>query len=641
MPQQAYIRAALATATLQMFPKRVRDALISDPQFRADHNMKADAIISFGRGDIEFQRSVLMGAVRRALRSRKKSPAVNDVSGQAWLVEFDRDKESLELTAVQGETRLAVGHFMLLSQNRALRLKVFRREANDLGLPHLDAKKWEEVLFAHPADDDELMAIQEDLNATPVAVENAVRGSLTTGNVSLNVFIPRSELYYERLVGKCDPGQTFEAFVSTGLTRHIRDLIAWDPLRGYRLALMLAAQPSISAVIGAETIPTQRHATMFEELAAQGDVLSRAAAIEMGFDQVRSTAELREPFARLIQAAVAAAPIAKIDPYKLLSSLIVLTYGEIAHTRVLAAKPPYWRRLAAIAQAAVIARCVATTGDDGTQFIKWALTVRSQLFLLQCFVDVREEPRWVAELVLPNQLRNELGGRIWTAANAHSAFVIEEGWKELLLDETAGSLRHQLNLPQIMLPGPLEGSSTLIMEIPPEHLGEIRTDLSRAVITAECFSALANAALFFRIPLDVVDLASDALSRAEYYLQRSGDQPLVPFLLGLATIAAVTRNQRLADTLFILLRKYRRLYPNELDVDAALRVALMACGSRADLRDWCKCVGDHVTDTAFQQLTRDEAVRLHSHVALLCHLVPELWGTCGQAEAALQSVLSI
>src|SRR5271170_2274730 len=224
-----------------------------------------------------------METVRRALRSRKKSPVVGDVSGQSWRVKFDKDKESLELASVLHETRLAVGHFMLLSQNRALRLKVFSREANDFGLPQLDAQKWEEVLFARPPDDDELMAIQEDLNATPVAVENAVRGSLTTGNVSLNVFIPRSELYYERLVGKCEPGQTFEAFVSAGLTRHIQNLIAWDPLRGYRLALMLAAQPSISAVIGAEAMAAQQRATVFEELATQGDALSRAAAIEMGF----------------------------------------------------------------------------------------------------------------------------------------------------------------------------------------------------------------------------------------------------------------------------------------------------------------------------------------------------------------------
>jgi hypothetical protein len=91
---------------------------------------------------------------------------------------------------------------------------------------------------------------------------------------------------------------------------------------------------------------------------------------------------------RLCQAAhdpeqtTASVPIAKIEPYELLSSLITPTYGEIAHTRVLAAKPPYWRRLATIAQAAMIARSVATTGDDATEFIKWASTVRSQLFLL-------------------------------------------------------------------------------------------------------------------------------------------------------------------------------------------------------------------------------------------------------------------
>jgi len=46
-----------------------------------------------------------------------------------------------------------------------------------------------------------------------------------------------------------------------------------------------------------------------------------------------------------------------------------------------------------------------------------------------------------------------------------------------------------------------------------------------------------------------------------------------------------------------------------------------------------------MTDLAYQELTIEEAFRLHSHLLVLCHLVPELWASCGQAEAALQSVI--
>ena len=94
--------------------------------------------------------------------------------------------------------------------------------------------------------------------------------------------------------------------------------------------------------------------------------------------------------------------------------------------------------------------------------------------------------------------------------------------------------------------------------------------------------------------------------------------------------AGITRCHKLADALFVVLRKYLRYYPDELDIDDAFRVALIASASRADLADWCKCVGECVTDLAFQDLTHDDAKSLHARIVSLCHLVPELWATCGQ-----------
>jgi hypothetical protein len=76
-----------------------------------------------------------------------------------------------------------------------------------------------------------------------------------------------------------------------------------------------------------------------------------------------------------------------------------------------------------------------------------------------------------------------------------------------------------------------------------------------------------------------------------------------------------------------------------LTIEDAFRIAIIACASRSELADWCKCLGDFMVDCAFQPITVEEATRLHSHLVHLCHLVPELWSTCGQAEAALQSVL--
>ena len=144
------------------------------------------------------------------------------------------------------------------------------------------------------------------------------------------------------------------------------------------------------------------------------------------------------------------------------------------------------------------------------------------------------------------------------------------------------------------------------------------------------------------IPIDIAEVAADAIVRADYRLELpDGLTTAKPFVMGLATVASVTRCCKLADALFVILRKYRRYYPDELDVDGAFRVALIASASRTELTDWCKCVGRCMSDLAFAEITQEDAENLHGNIVMLCHLVPELWTTCGQAEAALRAVLNI
>jgi hypothetical protein len=114
---------------------------------------------------------------------------------------------------------------------------------------------------------------------------------------------------------------------------------------------------------------------------------------------------------------------------------------------------------------------------------------------------------------------------------------------------------------------------------------------------------------------------------------------VLPYLHGLASLASVSRSHKLADALFVLISKYRQFYSEELTLGEAFRVAMIAAASRAEPSEWCKCVGAFITNFAFQPITTEEAAELHLNVIHLCHLVPELWATCGQAEAALQSLL--
>jgi hypothetical protein len=639
MSKEAYVRASLAVLAIELFPKLIRDALIADDGFRAEYGLATDAVVTFGNSGVSFQLSLLTEAVKQAFNPATPGPTVEDAAGQSWQIDV-LSGDTPTIAVARGEQRFVLAHQAMLSSDRDTRLRVFRHEADRLNLPLPARTRWEELLTARVPDD--LSRIQEDLNETPAAVQETIQNNLSTGSISADVLVPRSLSYYERLIGPFSEGQTFEG-LAEAVARHMKSLVDWRAFEGYQYALLLAAQPALGAGLDKLAVSPDQLTKIYDWLIAHGDVMSRAAAIESGLGLIQGTSELRGPLRRLIEAATSSDQItAQVDAFELLSALTILTYGELVYTRVLASRPPYWRRLAAMAQAAMIARCVSRAGSNASGFVEWAFHSRSQAFLLQCLADMRQEPRWAAELIQRDQLRSEFGGRILMAANVHAGAVNDAGWQGLLLDDSEGSLRRQLDLGRAFLPGPLEGGSAAVMQIPEAHLSEIRENLSAPRITANSFSALANASLLFHIPPDLTELAADAIARADYRLERlDGTTPIRPLLMGLATIAAITRCHKLADALFVVLRKYWRYYPDELDIDGCFRVALIASASRAELADWCKCVGQSMTHFAFQDLKRDDAKGLHARIVSLCHLVPELWATCGQAEAALRAVLNI
>jgi hypothetical protein len=643
MSEEAYVRASRAVLAMKLFPKLIRDALITDDGFRAEYGLATDAVVAFGNSGVSFQRSLLLEAVKRAFDPAMSRPTVEDTAGQSWQVDvLSGDNDTPTIAVAGGTQQFVLAGLAMLSPDRDTRLRVFRHEADRLNLPLAARRRWEELLTAREPDDDALSSIQMDLNDTPSSAQETIQYGLSTASIALDVLVPRSLSYYERLIGPFTESQSFEG-LADAVARHMNSLVDWRAFEGYQHALLLAAQPALGAGLNTLAISLEELTKIYDWLIAHGDVMSRAAAIESGLGLIQGAPELRAPLRRLIEAAISSDQItAQVDAFQLLSALTILNYGELAYTRVLASRPPYWRRLAAMAQAALIARCVSRAGVDAGGFVEWASHNRSQMFLLRCFVDLRQEPRWTAELILCDQLRSEFGGRILTAANVHAAAVNNAGWQGLLLDDSEGSLRRQLDLSRAFLPGPLEGGTAAVMEIPDPLLTEIRENLGAPRITAASFSKLVNASLLFHVPPDLAGLAADAIARADYRLELvDGTTPILPFLMGLATVAGITRCHKLTAALLVVSRKSRRYHPDELEIDGAFRVALIASASHAELADWCKCVGQCMTDLAFQDLTRDDAQSLHARIVSLCHLVPELWATCGQAEAALRAVPNI
>ena len=84
-------------------------------------------------------------------------------------------------------------------------------------------------------------------------------------------------------------------------------------------------------------------------------------------------------------------------------------------------RPPFWRRLASIAHASVLERQIIAAGIPLAFIIEEVTKARGHLYFLQSLIDLRREPRWLPEYVLPGQLKAECIGRIAGAGAARFA----------------------------------------------------------------------------------------------------------------------------------------------------------------------------------------------------------------------------
>lgn len=327
--------------------------------------------------------------------------------------------------------------------------------------------------------------------------------------------------------------------------------------------------------------------------------------------------------------------------FHLTSALTVLTDGELARRQAFRARPPFWRRLASIAQASLIERQLRIVPLDVAAFAEFAVQKGGHAFFMQTLADLRQEPRWMPDFVDANQLKAEFLGRITAAATINEQKIKTTELRELVLGAGTEGIRALIKFPYPFLPGPLEGATESPLDMPAEFKQSVQSDLAAATLTANSFAGLVNSALLYRIGPELVALTTQALQRVKYQLRGEGSQDQSFALLsGLASVAGVTRSVELSDQVRVLLRVLRHNSSVVITARNALRICMMAAAAHEDLDGWCKLVGDWITELTFGPLDRSEAEGFAFDLDALCKIEPRLWRTCAKAEAACKAQLS-
>lgn len=488
-----------------LMPPMIREELLSDARLRSEFALPVDITVKFLDVNVAFSRSKLFAAVRTAATKSGKPQKVSDVTGIEWEVTANTIKGTVEITTQSGPRRLRADHLLLLTNSKKARKAYFAQSAGRFNLPSAIQERWTKVLDKRPLSEDELDELTTEALRTPVAVADRILEHLRKGNISLEVLVPRTLDYYERLVGRVEGQTNIIEYTAEVATDHIRRLLAWRKPDGLRQALLMGSHARITDVLANEAVS----ATDFDELAkwaVTADPVARGVTLELSLRRSKDRTEIGASVRSVAEAFSGNGEKERYDPFQLLSAAFVMVDGELAKARVLVSKPAFWRRLAALAHGALITRCVLSIDADLSSFIDWMRAVRSEEYTIRCFADLRSEPRWLPDYGMSQQLKNEMGGRVLIAAKNAESATDELGLRDMFINDGPQSLKNHVNLALVELPGPLEGNIEPLRQITADQLDKMRKSLTESPSNLSSFTLLVNAAFFAKLPEDILAL---------------------------------------------------------------------------------------------------------------------------------------
>lgn len=634
-----YKRAAVAGVALEFIPPLVCNSLLNEQSFREKYDLKAEAVLAFEASDVSVQRSELYDAVRTVLAGEDIAE-LTDAKGRMLSITKDaQEGEFPKLVLSSDQERLTLADLLVLSEDVFTRIRFLEASALDVNLPLSAQEEWRCILEERALEDSEVDIFHNDIRDTPAHMEWTVRRALMAGESSISSLVPNSRRYFERLVGIYDGSKSIRDYaVKTG-REVFGQLAEWKPYEGFLFSLLLSSHLALTTEISADHLDTESLKEAFDFIVNHGDMLSRLGAFEVGLRICSDRPEVKPFLLRLVHLIRDDDVKSEASELKLFSALFVLVDGELARTRLLADAPPFYRRLASLAQAALIHRqIVQINSTDYQKLFDWAFSYRSEQYYMQTLADTRIEPGWNPALVAAPQMQAEFFSRIMITGNNFKAKLGEGELRDIIVGDGEQSLITLCKFPYPYLPGPLEGAEDNPTALPDNLASSIEQELNSEEIEAASFIVLVNSAMAFKLAPDHSELAAKALRVGNHTLTNLQDKSqLIGILMGLARVAAVSRNPELADELRILVRRYRRDPEYGFSIEDAVNMCLVASASRDDLIEWRQFAGEWLTELAFGELEGNEGEILHSRLLALLHSVPELWVSCAKADAALRA----
>lgn len=614
-------------------PAFIRDEVVADATFQRDIEYSPGRTIHFVDADLTVAETAYLGAVQALYANPGDPRSIDTLDGQTLILSLDPDTPE-RLVARVGERTFFVQSHPELAPVAGDRLSGFDMVAARAGVPRALRAEWRTRLEAGPLDAQEARALNELLEATPPIIARRLSAQFEGESGSMETIAPPIESYWACLIGGGNP-QTLEELATSFAAEHLPDLIAHDRLEGTKLATMAASHNRILAEFDWSFLSDAELADLVAWATDWADPFAQLGVVQIALMRGEFNDDLERDISRLVTSICDTEPADRGGRLHLFLSTYALIESELSRTKTLVAWPPFRRRAAAFAQAALFSR-IALGKIEVASFSTSAFEHGGRTFYFQTQLDLQREPRWRPDWLGPEQMHAELIGRLNGLADAHAASLPEGPLKAALVNPD-GPVRSSLRFPLSFRPGPLEGAgSGAVAEMPPEVAEILDQSLSATRLIPTSLTALINLIGLFRIEPEKVDAAVELIKAAGHRISADdGGQEVSPLFDGLAMVACMSRNVGLAEQLRIMCRRRRGDGAMPHTPHEEFLWALTASAAHAEFDDRRAKLGDWATELAFAVEDRDQARQLMLDLDTLCTIEPRFRIVLGRALAAL------
>lgn len=621
-------------ARLDRIPRSLRDAISGCSQFFEKHELEDRSVINFEQPSISvYRRSLLLSLQELFVEPRPRLVAAPD--GRQCYVHFDHH-EPLAPVLSEGDRHIRLDYFVMFSPDESARIRSFNAAADHYGVPLSHRSDWAELLLQRAPSADEFDSIIADLRDSPACVEQSMRQALGLGRLDVRSMTPGSRRYYSRLIGAYDMSPTIESFVKGGLGELLDEVVESFADGSIERCLLRAVHPTLTERI----LLTENVASSVEQvlpnIVNHGDVISQVGAVELALRCLDIAPSLGPLIASLIHSVLEDDSGIRSSRFVTFYHLFIIVDTRLIQTRLLAGLPPFYRRAASLAQAALVQSIISRHDVPAGALADWADSVSSIYHRLQSLADMRVDPLWHPDYASPDYFKSYASARIRRALLEASGRLGEDRLGQLIGIDVASMCKGD-RLPSFAaLPCPL-GSSTLGMGVPDaDTVASIRSILDAPEYSRVEFRGAARYLQFFRVDRAIMKDFEDLLDRfvGEVKTGALGEDHS-SWLSLLSIVAATSGSGVVTDQVHSVLLHILADQDCPIHVGMACDIGIVACGSTLDTRQWRVRVSAWFRALAELELDAEKARVLSTMLKSLCFLFPELWISCGTSYAAL------